>query len=263
MARYPLAVVLILLLLPAVVGAAPEPLSKLRAGVPPYTVIGEIMKGHQAGVGTAAVTPAGQVGPPYLVWLADPDSRLRPELIMAGRSDRIYTVRNLGNQVEPAAAALDYGVRVLHTPVLLITGNTDSEAIRWFSQGYEALGEAIRRELNQLHPALAKLALAGKEAKSPEAAQARLDRMVEANVDYQVARAVERYRDRVENGRLVVVGAVLDLAGSYGGGPGRLFLININGESEAEKMRKSPHLVRLDQRALALVGRHLPPAEEP
>ncbi len=257
MGRYPLPLVLVLLLLPVAVWAAPEPLPKLRAGVPPYTVFGEIMKANQDGAG------GGKPETPYLVWLADSDARLRPDLIMAGGGNRIYTARNLGNQVEPAAAALDYGIRTLHAPVLLITGNTDSEAIRWFSQGYEALGEAIRRELNQLHPALARLAMTGKEAKSPEAAQARLDRMVEANVDYQVARAVERYRDRVENGRLVVAGAVLDLAGSYGGGAGRLFLININGESEAEKLRKSSHLVRLDQRALAFVGRRLLPVEEP
>lgn len=263
MARYPLLVLLVLLLPPVFVWAAPEPLPKLRAGVPPYTVLGEIMKANQGGSPAAAADPVAKPETPYLVWLADSDARLRPELIMAGGRDRIYTARNLGNQVEPAAAALDYGIRTLHAPVLLITGNTDSEAIRWFSQGYEALGEAIRRELNQLHPALARLAMSGKEAKSPEAAQARLDRMVEANVDYQVARAVERYRDRVENGRLVVVGAMLDLAGSYGGGPGRLFLINLNGESEAEKLRKSPHLVRLDQRALAMVGRRPLPAEEP
>ena len=78
---------------------------------------------------------------------------------------------------------------------------------------------------------------------------------VEQNVDYQVGRALARYEDRVKDGRLVVVGSVLDLTNQYGHGFNRLVIINVNGVRDDEKLKRLPHMVRLNKELLQLVGR--------
>ncbi|MFH7319731.1 carbonic anhydrase [Desulfurivibrio sp. D14AmB] len=245
------------LIWPAATGLAMEPVPKIRAGIPPYSVLGRIMAANQQVMAGVAENAPGQKisESPQLVWLADPDPRLNSIQVWADQAGGVYTVRNLANQLEPAAGAIDYAVRHLYAPVLLITGNTDSTAIQLFAEGYDHLGEAIRRELSRLHPALSRLPRSGREANGEEELAAARLRAVEANVDYQVARALERYGDRVQSGRLVVVGAVIDLANQYQAGPGRLHLINLNGETEAEKIKASPHLIRLNREMRDYVGR--------
>ncbi|ADH84770.1 carbonic anhydrase [Desulfurivibrio alkaliphilus] len=246
---------LLLTLSPAVSQPTLEALPKIRAGTPPHSVLGNIMgSNRQFMQGIKATDPGRQLTQaPHLIWLADPDPRISPEMVWERKAGGIYTVRNLANQLEPAAAAIDYGVRSLHGTILLITGNTDNQAIAQFNEGYEHLGTAIRRELNQLHPPLARLlATTGKSA---EEMQKLLVRQVESNVDYQVSRALERYRDRVDSGRLVVAGGVIDLANHYGGGPGRLYLINLNGETEPGKIRQSSHVVRVPPEMRDYLGR--------
>ncbi|MDF1614161.1 carbonic anhydrase [Desulfurivibrio dismutans] len=244
---------LLALLPPA--AAALEPLPKIRAGTPPHAVLGNIMGANRQALGGVSATAAGRQldQAPHLVWLADPDPRVKPELIWTHQDGGIYTVRNLGNQMETGAAAVDYGVRSLHATILLITGNTDSQAITLFNDGYEHLGADIRRELNQLHPALGRLV-----AETPRDSEDRkkmLLRQVESNVDYQVTRALERYRDRVDGGRLVVVGGVIDLANHYGGGSGRLYLINLNGETDPRRIRDASHIVRVHPEMRGYLGR--------
>ena len=266
-----LRVLLLLLLLPGLMlipppgqlparetaGGSMEPLPKLRAGTPPYSVLGNVLGANQKALGGVSPEAEGirEKDAPHLVWLADSDARIRSDLIWEHRIGGIYAVRNLANQLEPGAAAVDYGVRHLYAPLLLITGNSDSKSIELFNQGYEELGTEIRRELNHLHPALAHLEGAGKTARSSEALAALRMRQVESNVDYQVSLAMERYRDRIENGRLVVVGGVIDLANYYKGGPGRLYLINLNGETDPKKIQSSPHLVRVTPEMRHFIGR--------
>lgn len=237
--------------------AAMEPLPKLRAGTPPHSVVGNIMGANRQLLQGVSATATGRElsEAPHLIWLADPDHRVGPELVWSGQAGGIYTVRNLGHQVELAPGALDFGIRQLFSPILLITGHNDSETIRIFQEGYQHLGEAIRRELNHLHPALGGSTPAAKEAQSPEALARQHLRAVEANIDYQVARALERYGDRVSSGRLVVVGGLIDLANQHRTGPGRLFLININGETDPARLKNSPHLVRLTPEMRNYVGR--------
>lgn len=249
-----LACCLLAAMLPAA-AAALEPLPKLRAGTPPHEVLGNIMGANRQAMAGLSATAAGRTldQAPHLVWLADPDPRIKPEMVWSHQAGGIFTVRNLGNQLEPAAAAIDFGVRSQLATILLITGNTDNQAIRLFNEGYEQLGADIRRELNQLHPALSRLpTMVGAEKEELAAIEAR---QVEGNVDYQVTRALERYRDRVKGGRLVVAGGVIDLANHYGGGPGRLYLINLNGETDPRRIRESSHIVRVPPEVRGYLGR--------
>ncbi|MBT9160699.1 MAG: carbonic anhydrase [Desulfobulbaceae bacterium] len=248
-----------------------QPQFKIRAGIPPFSTIGRIMDANHQALQGINPDPAGWrlTEAPHLVWLADADFRIGPEMIWDRQQGGILMVSNLANQVEQAAAALDYAIYHRHTPVLLITGNSDSRAIALFNRGFSQTSEAISRELNQLRTALAPLPAYGMEVRDAASDgsgggagagddsndSVRRLRQAEHNVDYQVARALERYRDRIKTHRLVVVGGIIDLANYYGGGPGRLYLINLNGEIDPAKIKTSPHLVRVAPDLRGFIGR--------
>ena len=230
-----------------------RPVLKNRMGVPPFDILREILA---TGRQTQKSSPAGQnaSAAPWITWLADSDARVQPEFIFAQPGRRIFSVRNLANQLDSNAGAVDYGVLFLHSPVLLITGNTDSEAIRLFSTGQTDLTPGIRRELDQLSQSLGGALQAGK-GESREAQRL----LIEKNIDYQVRQAVERYRERINNGRLAVVGSVLDIANHYGRGADQLIIININGETDTDKLRELQLLRTVDPKLLTNVGRSAAP----
>ena len=237
-------------LLPLASGADMRPIKKLRAGLPPYAVAEKIARHNDQVVSSRpADEPLRTPGTPHMTWVADCDARVQPTLFYPDPVDTIYTVRNPGNQFSLSAGAIDYGVNELLTPVLLISGNTNSDSLRLFAKGYTHLGSDLRRDLDGLRLSLGeRTAGSGAEAKAEPM-------LVEKNVDFQVATALKRYGQRIESGRLVVIGAVIDLNNQYGHGLNRLIIININGETDPERLRAMHHLIRLDKRLLELVGR--------
>ena len=240
---------LLVALMPLAGAADMRPIKKLRAGLPPYAVTEKIAR-HNDQVVTSrpADEPLRTPGTPHMTWLADCDARVQPALFYPDPVDTIYTVRNPGNQFLLSAGAIDYGVNELLSPVLLITGNTNSDSLRLFTKGYSHLGPDLRRDLDTLRLSLGEQAANGAGALAEPV-------LVEKNVDFQVNTALKRYGPRIENGRLVVIGAVIDLSNQYGHGLNRLIIININGETDPEKLRAMHHLVRLDKRLLGMVGR--------
>lgn len=212
--------------------------NKVRAGIPPYEIVKEIISANTKAL-KAGITGKPSTFTPLLTWLTDSDARIIPEMIINPQT-KIYTVRNLGNQLELATGAVDYGVRHMLTPVLLITANADNQAVRFFMEGYGHLTPAIRRELDHLH-----LALSRDNIK--EEFEERFITNIESNVDYQVDMALARYHDRVENGRLVVIGSILDFTNRYKRGEGRLIIINMNGVRDSQKLRSQQILKSLSE----------------
>jgi len=240
---------LVAALLPSASGADMRPIKKLRAGLPPYAVAEKIVRhNNQIVTNRPADEPLRTPGTPHLTWLADCDARIQPTLFYPDPVDTIYTVRNPGNQLSLSLGAIDYGINELFSPVLLITGNTNSDSLRLFAKGYSHLGPDLRRDLDSLRLSLGEAPGKGIGTKTEPM-------LVEKNVDFQVASAMKRYAQRIESGRLVVIGAVIDLNNQYGHGLNRLIIININGETAPEKLRAMHHLIRLDKRLLDLVGR--------
>ncbi len=235
-----------------------EPVKKIRAGVPPFEVIEDIMLGNRQASSGQVTLPAAGATAPQMIWLADSDARLQASLVHADPLNKVYTVRNLGNQFALSTGAIDYGIRYLFVPVLLITGNTDNDAIRFFMEGYEKLDLSLRDDLDHLH-----IPLAPETEDKESTFEDRWLRNIEKNVDFQVKEAITRYSDRLQNGRLVVVGAVIDLANQYGHGEKKLIIINVNGETDPAKIREHRQLVRLDKTMLQYVGREkVKPAEQ-
>jgi carbonic anhydrase len=237
-------------LLPLSGSADMRPIKKLRAGLPPYAVTEKIARHNDQVVNSRPPDePLRTPGTPHMTWLADCDARVQSTLFYPDPVDTIYTVRNPGNQFSLSAGAIDYGINELLSPVLLVTGNTNSDSLRLFVKGYAHLGPDLRRDLDGL-----RLSLGEYTAGSGAGTKAE-PKLVEKNVDFQVATALKRYAQRIESGRLVVIGAVIDLNNQYGHGINRLIIININGETDPEKLRGMHHLIRLDKRLFELVGR--------
>jgi len=234
MRRLNLAVSLFILLLTIVpaVNAKMRNVNKKIAGTPPFVIAKDIVTANSKMV--ASGMPRAKRFAPYITWLTDPDPRLQPRLILSQPFNNVYSCRNLGAQVAVAAGELDYGIRHLHTPILLITVNTDNEAVRLFLEGYDEMGPEIGRVLDHLNPALAGRALR-KKSKDKKGA---LLRAVEADVDYQVETAYKRYIDRIKLGRLDIIGGIIDLKDIYKSGSGRLIIININGEKDPAKLQR-------------------------
>ncbi len=253
--KYSICLILLGLMLSiSIVHAEMKPLPKIKAGYPPHDVIKNIVQANKISV-EAKKIPSGEQTP-MLTWLADPDTRIQPDLIFSNPSKRIYSVRNFANQLHSSLAAIDFGIYHLYTPVLLITGNTDNPAIFLLQEDTAQLEPEIIREIKSLRKILSISVPKKKTNKNQK--QAPLDEveLVEQNIDFQVSKAVARYKKRIESGRLVVVGGVLDLVNLYGKGHGRLIIINVNGERDGEKLRNSPALSRLNPKIKAVfVGR--------
>lgn len=219
------------------------PVIKSRAGIPPHEVIEELIRSNSAASrhdGPRAQTSKPFITP-YLTWVTDSDPRLQPDMIMGSNAPTIFSVRTLSGMLDDVLGSVDFGVNHLHAPVLLITVNSDSYGLRLYMRGHALMGENIRENLEEYSMALER----------PKQTDIRYSGQWKKNldllVDHQVALAMERYRARVDNGRLVIVGSILDLANIFGKGGNKLLIVNVNGETESAKIRELPFFVRLDQ----------------
>ncbi|MFP3984298.1 MAG: carbonic anhydrase [Desulfurivibrionaceae bacterium] len=205
-----------------------HPSLKKRVGIPPFKVIRKILATNLPETTTEKHFQEGAA--PYLTWLADSEPRLSSSFILPdGR--QMITVRNPGGQLAISLGSLNYGICELHTPVLLITGVADSRHVNSYLQGYHDLDRFLRLDLDHLHPALNREAEINLEQESPAE---KLLRLVETNVDYQVEQAIRYYRERIEDGRLVVIGSVFDTANHYKKGKNKLIITNINSKKGEE-----------------------------
>jgi len=155
------------------------------------------------------------------------DSRVQPQAWDETSENDDYTVRNFGNQIAGDEGSIEYGIEHLNTPLLLIIGHTGCGAVKAASGDTSKLSKALQAELKTLPVSKAS---AGKNEN-----QAWAEGVV-ANVHYQVNSALKRYGKRVQSGALTVVGAIFDFRDDLGQGPGRLVIVDVNGNGEAERM---------------------------
>lgn len=183
---------------------------------------------------------------PSVTMLTCCDARLHQLVFNFDPIDRTFVVQNIGNQLQPAAGSIDYGIHHLNTPLLLILGHTRCGAIRGAMSDYRGESWEIIRELNGLHLPLLRC------EKQEDIEKAWLD-AVEHNVDYQVDLAMRRYGGTVSQGKLAIVGGVYDFANLYGKGRGRLVLLNVNGVAGAEAIRALPVMAGFESELSQLV----------
>ncbi len=155
------------------------------------------------------------------------DSRVHSQAWDVTPENDDFTIRNIGNQVENGEGSVEYGVEHLHTPLLLVIGHTGCGAVKAAMGDISKLSVPIQKELE--HLTVPKPA----PGKAPEVAWA--DGVI-ANVNNQVDVSLKLFGKQIQSGQLTVVGAVYDFRNDLRQGAGKLVIVNVNGNSEPERM---------------------------
>ena len=163
---------------------------------------------------------------PRITMVACADSRFHENALESEPDGDIFVVRNIGNQLDRSEGSVEYGVRHLHTPLLLVVGHVGCGAVKAALGDYGEEPHTIRHELDGLHLSLRDV------MNEKGTFEARWQHGVLDNVHRQVANAAKEYDDLVSAGELVVVGGVYDFRDEMKGGRGRLHVISINGQRD-------------------------------
>lgn len=168
---------------------------------------------------------------------------------------KIFTIKNIGNRVQPNMGSIQYGVAYLNTPVLLILGHTSCGAIHASMKGISSEHQHVIESLECLKPIAAnvqKLLIKkgginyymNEHSFNPEnkiSEEMYLETLVtEANVDRQIDIVLDDdgIRKMVYAGKLMIVGAIYDFHDIYSHKKGSIFIINVNGETDIPGIKK-------------------------
>lgn len=157
---------------------------------------------------------------PRATVVACSDSRVQTQALDATPDGDLFMVRDLGNQIATAEGSVEYGVRHLHTPLLLIVGHSACGAIKAAAGDYSQESAPIRRELDSLQVPKGDPGMDS----------------IKLNVNYQVRAAMNKFESDVLAGQLTVVGAIYDFTNEMKLGQGKLNIINVNGETDRAKI---------------------------
>lgn len=152
------------------------------------------------------------------------DSRVHTNMWDKTPEGDLFMIRNIGNQIATSHGSVEYGVNHLGSSLLLIVGHSRCGAIGAASGDYSTLEEPVKKELDTINITKGVASIDG----------------VKTNVNNQVAAAMKEWSEKVKAGELLVVGAVYDFADDMKQGAGKLNIININGETDAAKLRDMP-----------------------
>lgn len=166
---------------------------------------------------------------PNVTLLMCADSRVPTCVVSQDTINRVFTIENIGNQIKTAEGSVDYGVMHLKTPLLLVLGHTQCGAVKACFNDLSKETKGIKRELEFLSDGLAEM-----DYSFPQEDPKRLDKFAELNVDYQVNYALEKYKEQIENGDLVVVGMMMDFTNSYSEEKCKVHITNVNGQTSPE-----------------------------
>lgn len=131
----------------------------------------------------------------------------------------IFLVSSYGGALASNETTLDYAINTLAVPVLLIMGHEDCSALKGALKG-----EAKTKGENELYQALAPAFAQGKARKYRD--------NVMKHLDYQISLALDRYRLKVKEDKLVVAGLYCDLEGN-------ISLVNYNGLRGADSLAQA------------------------
>jgi carbonic anhydrase len=245
--------------LSASAGGPPPPSPPSAPGAPPSRateVMASILADNNAfvsGKSQSFFTPFKDAQHPRATVVMCADSRVHTHAFENTPDGDLFVVRNIGNQVLSNRGSVEYGVRHLHTPVLLIIGHVACGAVKAALGDYRSLSNDIREPLDRLHLAL-------DQSRKQPASDQQWRAGIEENVHYQVTEALTTYAEEVKSGKLVVVGAVYDFQDVYGLGRGRLVLLNVNGERDPRRIPNTPLIAQAVTRSTTAPPPAPPPA---
>lgn len=164
---------------------------------------------------------------PRATVVACADSRVQSAAWDNSPENDDFTIRNIGNLVATSRGSIEYGVEHLNTPVLLIVGHTGCGAVKAAMTHAEGLSKPIANEIGAI--------VVPKELQG-DASDTAWSSAVVANVHAQVRQGLDAFAALVHEGRLTIVGAVYDFRNDLGKGAGRLSIVDVNGNSEKERL---------------------------
>lgn len=156
------------------------------------------------------------------------DSRVHSHALDPHPDGDLFMVRDIGNQVATAEGSIDYGIRHLHTPLLLIVGHSMCGAVKAAMTDYSNLEPAIKHDLGTI-----------RVPHGDPGDPTQVKDAVEANVNEQVALALKLFAPELAQDKLIVIGSVYDFRNDYKKGYGRLVFTNVNGATDPKKIRQA------------------------
>lgn len=162
---------------------------------------------------------------PFLTLVMCSDSRVHPIVIVPDPINKVFTIQNIGNQIQPSEGSVDYGVYHLKTPLLMIMGHSGCGAIKAAVNGFDHEPQPIQSALSLLRPRIKEVCELHFQDKIRLEFSCTID-----NINYQVEWALNKYRSLVEKGDLVIIGSYYDFVNIQKKGAGRIYIINVNGD---------------------------------
>ena len=161
------------------------------------------------------------------------DSRAHTTSFTYNPENNFFIVRNIGNQYILNQGCVEFGVRVLNTPILIFLGHTQCGAVEASMKDYSNFHSSIIREIDHLALSIKKTELHGSESEKWANA-------VVNNVNQQVELAMKDFTDLLKTENLVIIGMVLDIDNHLQDGYGRISVINLNGHTDIEYLKQNP-----------------------
>lgn len=152
------------------------------------------------------------------------DSRVQTEVFNSKNVNDLFVVRNIGNQVINASGSIEYGVRFLKTPVLLILGHSGCGAVEAVVSDVDVQNGCIERELETI-----------------DVEGHCLNDAIIQNVHNQISLSIKKFKKLVKAKQLIIIGAVYDFQDAYKHGLGKLIIVNVNGETNPETILQNKY----------------------
>ena len=170
---------------------------------------------------------------PYITLVTCSDSRVPLNSLMPDTSNKVFSIKNIGNQILSTEGSVDYGIYHLKTPLLLFLGHSDCGAIKSYIKGFESETYGIKHELDFLKPVITEI----KTNKDIDNLHSHVN---EKNLDYQVNIAYKKYKELIQTGKLTIMAGFYDFRGEYGKGMGNIVIVNVNRQKDADEIRNLP-----------------------
>jgi carbonic anhydrase len=163
---------------------------------------------------------------PKITLITCSDSRVDMNYFKMDSVDKVFTIRNIWNVILTSEGSVDYWVEHLETPILFILAHTNCGAVNAALNDYHHCTPDIKRELDHLMPALVNL-----ESNNPHD---KWVEWVEKNLELQLQIAEDKFKQRIEEGKLTIVGWILDIDNSYGKWLGKIHIKKIIWNHECD-----------------------------
>lgn len=142
----------------------------------------------------------------------------------------VFTGEDIGHTYESISAMARYAVGHLRVGLIMVLGHTNCGAVAASCKDYSNEDKEIQLRLDSIHEPISAVYDPCLEESLCQALCA------QQNVDHQVSHLVSEYDGHIADNKLVVFGAIQDISGAYGGPLARVYLTNINGETNSEKI---------------------------